>query len=260
MGSCLVVDFCVSKICELVNVGWVYASPRNLFPLLRSLPHFFFDATWGDITTSCALHHFRSNVLLLDPSTDELLIRLSLFAHWLPILQDPQGECRMIFVAFIHCQRLMDPENDCKLFFSLRSELSIAVNFRHAICIMHHFQVCCKVMETANHSRFELLQVNMKGCTIQLLGVTIVWKLSCRMHCKDFSKHAFIVCCFIQAMYISKKFGPQFIHQLSSDRGIERPGMLNLLAYIYSSWLYVRYVRNICVKTEYSAVISFFFV
>ena len=47
MGSCLVVDFCVLKICELVNVGWVYASPRNLFPLLRSLPQFFWcDLRW----------------------------------------------------------------------------------------------------------------------------------------------------------------------------------------------------------------------
>ena len=141
------------------------------------------------------------------------------------------------------------------------------MNFRNASCIMHHFQVCWEMMEAANHSRFELLQVNRKGCTIQLLGflVTIVRKLSCQMHCKEFSKHAFIVCLFytpctyqkdciydVKSPYAS--LGPHFIHLLLSDRGTETPGKLNLLTYIYSNWLYVRYVGHICVKRGYSAV------
>ena len=144
--------------------------------------------------------------------------------------------------------------------FSLLSELSIAVNFRHAICIMHHFQVCCKVMERPNYSRFELLQVNMKGCTIQLLRryrSPLFGNWAARCIARIFPNMYLLFVFYTSHVHIKRfrpsVYTPTFIWSRYWKTREAKPTCL----YLYSSGLYVRYVRHICVKTEYSAVILF---
>lgn len=104
-------------------------------------------------------------------------------------------------------------------------------------CYLHHASFSSLLQSDGTPKLFKIWitaseHEGLHNPAITALPVTIVWKLSCQMHCKDFSKHVFIVCLLYKPCTYQKDFGPQFIHQLSSDRGIERPGKLNLLAYI----------------------------
>lgn len=116
MGSCLVVDSVFRKYVSLWMLDESMQVPEISFPSLE-VCHTFLLMRLEVISPLVVLY------IILDhrsPSGSVHWWTSNLFEPFCPLITDPArptGECRMIFIAFIHCQRLMDPENDCTLFF-----------------------------------------------------------------------------------------------------------------------------------------------